>query len=65
MRPKLLFQALPLRALDSDGRLTISTVTVDDSGDYTCTAVGVPGNSQATARLTVESTCEFKSQHLL
>ncbi|XP_074655735.1 basement membrane-specific heparan sulfate proteoglycan core protein-like [Tubulanus polymorphus] len=45
---------LPSSASEVRGRLRISNPTSADAGEYTCTAIGVPGNYQLTARLVVD-----------
>ena len=47
-------QALPARASDANGRLTITQVRREDSGLYICSAIGIDGNFRATGRLRVE-----------
>lgn len=47
--------ALPSRATDDRGRLTILGIRVDDSGTYLCEAVGVPsgGGTSRTSKAAV------------
>ncbi|KAK6175562.1 hypothetical protein SNE40_014001 [Patella caerulea] len=47
-------RGLPASATDSNGRLTIRSVRAEDGGDYTCSAVGVRGSYQSTARVSVD-----------
>jgi len=54
------YRGLPQHAVERDGRLIISNAVPSDSGEYTCTAVDLPDVRPASARLTVEHTCESR-----
>lgn len=47
-------QALPARSSEVGGRLTIPGVTAADSGEYTCTVIGIPGSYRAIAVVSVQ-----------
>ena len=51
-------QGLSRRAKDTDGRLHISEVHVEDSGQYVCTALdAAAGAEPATVTLIVDDSC--------
>ncbi|XP_064610527.1 LOW QUALITY PROTEIN: basement membrane-specific heparan sulfate proteoglycan core protein-like [Liolophura sinensis] len=47
-------RALPARSSEVGGRLTIPGVTAVDSGEYTCTVIGIPGSYRAIAVVSVQ-----------
>jgi len=51
-------KSLPRQATDTDGRLHIPQVTVQDSGQYVCTALdAAAGAEPATVTLIVDDSC--------
>uniref|UniRef100_A0A0B7ATX1 Basement membrane-specific heparan sulfate proteoglycan core protein n=1 Tax=Arion vulgaris TaxID=1028688 RepID=A0A0B7ATX1_9EUPU len=46
--------AMPPQAVDSNGRLTIVNLRLEDAGDYLCRAISVYGTFEAVARLDVD-----------
>ena len=55
-------KGLPRQATDTDGRLHISQVRVEDSGQYVCTALdAAAGAEPATVTLIVDDSCMIAS----
>ena len=57
-------KGLPRQASDVDGRLHIPQVTVQDSGQYVCTALdAAAGAEPATVTLIVDDSCMLPSNY--
>ena len=51
-------KGLPRQATDTDGRLEIRQASIDDSGQYVCSALGTAAGAQAdTVTLIVDDSC--------
>jgi len=54
-------KGLPQQATDRDGRLHIAQVTVQDSGQYVCSALDAAAGAQpATVTLIVDDSCMYR-----
>jgi len=59
-------KGLPQQATDRDGRLHISQVTVQDSGQYVCSALDAAAGAQpATVTLIVDDSCMYHTYRSL